>query len=696
MESGHAKGGFRSIADMMKLDPLKPKEQALSNHIIKSFNRTHFQNLLMEWIVGNNLAFATVEHKELQAIFEYLNPSVRICGANLTADSIRSRVLSAFKEHKDKVVEVLQRSPGLVHLSFDGWRSGNRLALYGIACFYRDESNKPCKIAIGVPELSSRHSGANIAIQILDVIDQYAIRDKVGYFTLDNAENNDTAMDEIGKDLGFDGRMRRGRCFGHILNLSAKALLFGKNLGAFETELTGEALLAEAEYELWQKRGPVGKIHNIVAEIHRSDRLTYMLRGLQLDDINKALDPKVRARKPLSVVVDNDTRWLSQLYMIRRAIKLRPYLAMLRVKRRLEWEQKEKPKRLTGRNSANMPRICRPELDVTSHDWDALEHIVIILGHYENAVKTLEGDGIARKRKHGYTGSYGNIWDVIHGFEYLLGVLEHYKSVAEDFPEPEHFKVGINLAWEKLDKYYCKLDETPIYYAALALHPAYRWDWFTDHWAEHPEWVDKAKHMVQDVWGRSYANLAVVVNAENQEPVAKRRKQYHNAFEDHCFEARRKPTEQHRAIGPILDEYEAWQAQPEYGDEGVRDPLEYWHEKRLRYPRLSRMALDLLTVQAMSAECERMFSAAGRMVTPIRASLDAQIIGICQILRSWLRAGIVGNKGEIGLFSLVENIDPEGSALTAADDEARVVHHASSTWLLEKAAKHIDEENLWE
>lgn len=205
----------------------------------------------MEWIVGNNLAFATVEHKELQAIFEYLNPSVRICGANLTADSIRSRVLSAYKEHKDKVVEVLQRSPGLVHLSFDGWRSENRLALYGIACFYRDESNKPCKIAIGVPELSSRHSGANIATQIPDVIDQYAIRDKVGYFTLDNAENNDTAMDEIGKDLGFDGRMRRGRCFGHILNLSAKALLFGKNLGAFETELTGESLLAEESSEDW-------------------------------------------------------------------------------------------------------------------------------------------------------------------------------------------------------------------------------------------------------------------------------------------------------------------------------------------------------------------------------------------------------------------------------------------------------------
>ena len=85
---------------------------------------------------------------------------------------------------------------------------------------------------------------------------------------------------------------------------------------------------------------------------------------------------------------------------------------------------------------------------------------------------------------------------MIHGFEYLLGVLKHYKSVAEDFPEPGHFKVGINLAWEKLDKYYCKLDKTPIYYAALAFHPAYRWDWFTDHWTEHPEWVNTAKNMV--------------------------------------------------------------------------------------------------------------------------------------------------------------------------------------------------------
>jgi hypothetical protein len=82
------------------------------------------------------------------------------------------------------------------------------------------------------------------------VINKYRIRDKIGYLTLDNTKNNDIALDNIGKDLGFNGRMRRGRYFGHILNLSAKALLFKKNIDAFKKQLNGKAMLTETEYKL--------------------------------------------------------------------------------------------------------------------------------------------------------------------------------------------------------------------------------------------------------------------------------------------------------------------------------------------------------------------------------------------------------------------------------------------------------------
>ncbi|KAJ3568927.1 hypothetical protein NPX13_g6255 [Xylaria arbuscula] len=116
---------------------------------------------------------------------------------------------------------------------------------------------------------------------------------------------------------------------------------------------------------------------------------------------------------------------------------------------------------------------------------ETLRWIEGILTVFETVVKTLEGDGKARIRP-GWSGSYGNVWDVVLGFELLLSKLEEYKQLAKGFPDSEHFRVGINLAWQKLDEYYQRLDETPIYYTALALHPAYRWDWFDEIWHEKP------------------------------------------------------------------------------------------------------------------------------------------------------------------------------------------------------------------
>ncbi|KND92540.1 hypothetical protein TOPH_02791 [Tolypocladium ophioglossoides CBS 100239] len=57
---------------------------------------------------------------------------------------------------------------------------------------------------------------------------------KIGYFILNNAKNNDTALEIIGRELGFVGARRRGRCFRHTLNLSAKAILFSHDANAFE------------------------------------------------------------------------------------------------------------------------------------------------------------------------------------------------------------------------------------------------------------------------------------------------------------------------------------------------------------------------------------------------------------------------------------------------------------------------------
>ncbi|OAQ58921.1 restless-like transposase [Purpureocillium lilacinum] len=282
-----------------------------------------------------------------------------------------------------------------------------------------------------------------------------------------------------------------------------------------------------------------------------------------------------------------------------------------------------------------------------------LEHLVKLLGFYEDAVKILEGDGQQRKRKRGWVGSYGNVWEVVQGFEFLLEVLEDYKQLASEIPDPEHFRININLGWEKLNKYYSRLDETPIYYAALALHPAFRWGYFENEWKDNPTWVTKAKQMVREVWEAEYRHLQTArstVTHEGEEPAAKRQRKYYNPFQAYCERTRAAPRctlVKDEEVSPAdrngedTDELELWQSSFEDGDNEVRDPISYWHERRRRYPRLSRMALDFLTIQPMSAECERLFAAAGRMVTPLRSRLDADIIGMCQVLRSWLRAGVI-------------------------------------------------------
>ncbi|KAH7485926.1 hypothetical protein FOMA001_g3996 [Fusarium oxysporum f. sp. matthiolae] len=108
---GRKAKGQSTIAELMKLDTNKPREQAIANGFIKNFDKKHFQRLLMEWIVEANLSFETAEHDKLRKIFAYLNPCVKLCDANLSATSIRGKIVASYEQHKTKVMEVLQSSP---------------------------------------------------------------------------------------------------------------------------------------------------------------------------------------------------------------------------------------------------------------------------------------------------------------------------------------------------------------------------------------------------------------------------------------------------------------------------------------------------------------------------------------------------------------------------------------------------------
>jgi hypothetical protein len=90
--------------------------------------------------------------------------------------------------------------------------------------------------------------------------------------------------------------------------------LYGHDPDSFEVEVIVLKSLAREQEELkaWKKRGPIGKLHNIVVFIRRSpQRREAFLRVAQADD----------EFKKLMLKQDNATRWNSVYAIIDKAMK---------------------------------------------------------------------------------------------------------------------------------------------------------------------------------------------------------------------------------------------------------------------------------------------------------------------------------------------------------------------------------------
>jgi hypothetical protein len=91
-----------------------------------------------------------------------------------------------------------------------------------------------------------------------------------------------------------------------------------------------------------------------------------------------------------------------------------------------------------------------------------------------------------------------------------------------------------------------------------------------------------------------------------------------------------------------MDEYERWKArEPKASKDSYAavHPIRYWIGLRDRYPNLSRMAIDVLSIPASSCECERMFSELGDLLKPRRRQISPQLLAAIQCVRRWYRAG---------------------------------------------------------
>ena len=165
---------------------------------------------------------------------------------------------------------------------------------------------------LGLRRVKGSHSGENTAERVVAVVGDYEIESRLGYFVLDNADTNDTCVAAVLGTIRPDLQPKEGRlrCLGHIINLAAKALLFGTDAEAFELEVLGAEALEEEikELDLWRRKGPVGKLHNVVKFILKTPQ-----RREEFLSLKSNLEADL---EHLQVVSDQVTRWNSAYNMI--------------------------------------------------------------------------------------------------------------------------------------------------------------------------------------------------------------------------------------------------------------------------------------------------------------------------------------------------------------------------------------------
>lgn len=79
---------------------------------------------------------------------------------------------------------------------------------------------------------------------------------------------------------------------------------------------------------------------------------------------------------------------------------------------------------------------------------------------------------------------------------------------------------------------------------------------------------------------------------------------------------------------------EMYRSQPE--EDEKCNPLTWWKKNNLAYPNIAKLAKQYLACPCSSVPSERLFSAAGNIVSKKRASLSRDTADMLVCLSSWL------------------------------------------------------------
>jgi hypothetical protein len=421
----------------------------------KHLDQDVINEALITLIVVRSLPFRVVEWPEFRAFCQVLNPESSDFITTAHSQIIK-KIEQSWQAHKDIVRKKLQSAVSSIHLSLDIWTSPNRHLLLGICAHFVDRGQEKHSKALLALRTVASHSGEEQFTTLLPVLEDYGIVRKLGSIVCDNATSNDTLCRTIEdylwkeENIEWDSTYRRIRCTGHIINLAVQAFLFHslieiEQLELFdEQEAKGEIGDEEQKRATFRVMGPLGKLHNIIVHIRSSAGRTKEFKHLA----------------ERMIPLDNRTRWNSWFQMVAVA------------------DQKAGAVDTYTKN-----HFTTLQADYLSpEDWERLHTVKEFLQPFYRATLETQGD-------------HATIDSVLFTMDIIV---QYFEAALSEYASDKEFSSRIRKGWETFDKYYSKTDDSPLYAAALILHPNRRTRYIEANWRA--KWVKPILKKVKGLW----------------------------------------------------------------------------------------------------------------------------------------------------------------------------------------------------
>ena len=223
--------------------------------------------------------------------------------------------------------------------------------------------------------------------------------------------------------------------------------------------------------------------------------------------------------------------------------------------------------------------------------------------------------------------------------------MQQSTSAHEMAPDEwSQMRASINSAWSKLQQYYSRLADSPLFAAALILHPKYNITYLRTIWRDEEQlaWVKDAEDDLAAFFTKWYppepSEGPPEGPPEGLDPAqAQSRGSGQRQREPSRFQAFM-DAPLPRGVDGDEDELERYYRM---GSQKIEDPVQWWLGNRDIFPRLSRLALDIFAIPAMASDCERAFSSAKLTMTSQRIRMSDLTLEVLQLLKNWLCHGAI-------------------------------------------------------